>query len=742
MKIRPKELRQASFLHFLWRLFSSTFCLAAATQGGEMETGARLLNKEAPSMIRDESPSWSSVKGDQWWLGIPSHPSHQWSSWKGKGMGMMGKVSGSTATNSNGKAMIYKGMGNAMMIRKGKGKTMVMYKGKGKSTSEPQALSLAPSPPSPAIAPSPSENFGYCALSIAELMMVGSVVKVSVAEIDNFLISDTEAIPELQAFVNLVGVYISLTFPGDDRLPNARQVITGVMLPKGVEESRALAPIDFCDTDILERCVKAGTALYIELVNFILSCLPGFPQSIGQPLGVFLAKKFTDNIPLFQKVLKIAKRKNQAIADEVGDLLTTVLGDLSVNAWMDAFDQIPDLNWADKATLVVEVAVGIAAIFAKVLIPGFGWAILAGEKSYATINIKSARRDFAKACECGAPTPSPTFLRPPIFVPPLPPIPSGDFVSGVIGDPHLSTFDRLRFDCQAAGEFTMVTSLETPAFRIQERFTAIGSDVCSQASVSTGIAVAEVGFSTVQVSIPRGDTTGSNFIWNCPVDLFVGGQQTTLTQGTGLEGVQVTISGSDVTITYPSTGLRVRASIRSSATFGCFFLAQVFLPFSYRPAETILGLLGTPNNNRNDDWRGPDGQVFPPPADEAESVFSRSYNYCVDNWCIRQETESIFTYRDDESFASIFGCDEDYGAEIEEAVNNAQEDLRAICGTDLSCLVDGICGSLADAETVLQDAELVAEDQQQSNPLPTFEPSKSPSLSVLPSDSPSISPTC
>ena len=41
------------------------------------------------------------------------------------------------------------------------------------------------------------------------------------------------------------------------------------------------------------------------------------------------------------------------------------------------------------------------------------------------------------------------------------------FLSGVFGDPHLSTYDQFRFDCQAAGEFTMAMSLENPASKFR-----------------------------------------------------------------------------------------------------------------------------------------------------------------------------------------------------------------------------------------------------------------------------------
>ena len=157
--------------------------------------------------------------------------------------------------------------------------------------------------------------------------------------------------------------------------------------------------------------------------------------------------------------------------------------------------------------------------------------------------------------------------------------------------------------------------------------------------------------------------------------------------------------------------------MRSSADFGCFFITQVFLPFNYRSDETVLGLLGSPNGVRGDDWVSPDGSPFDPPADQAESIFGRAYDYCVTNWCIRDPDSSIFTYPEGESFDSFFGCDEDYSNEIEQAVKAAEVDLRSICGTDLSCLVDGICGSLADAEAALEDSASIEAEQQDGNPL-------------------------
>mmetsp|Transcript_2283 Transcript_2283/g.3471 ORF Transcript_2283/g.3471 Transcript_2283/m.3471 type:complete len:840 (-) Transcript_2283:714-3233(-) len=333
----------------------------------------------------------------------------------------------------------------------------------------------------------------------------------------------------------------------------------------------------------------------------------------------------------------------------------------------------------------------------------------------------------------------------------------GGRTSGVFGDPHLSTFDRLRFDCQAAGEFTMVTSLQTPAFKIQERFIGIGSNVCSQASVSTGIAISEVDLSTIQLSIPRDGTTVSGtetVINSCPVNFFVDDNEIPngLANVPNIEGIRVIVSERRVTFLYSFTGVQIRVTIRNSEAFGCFLTVQNFLPFDYRSNETIVGLLGTPNGNRLDDWVAPNGSSYSPPADISESIFSRSYQYCVENWCLVDESESIFTYREGETFDSISKCYETYDDDIEGAVEDAKTnrlDLVQICGStdNIFCLVEGICGGPAEAATaLLEEADIIA-SQENSNPVPSATPSISlypsgnPTISLYPTSTPSLEPS-
>jgi hypothetical protein len=67
--------------------------------------------------------------------------------------------------------------------------------------------------------------------------------------------------------------------------------------------------------------------------------------------------------------------------------------------------------------------------------------------------------------------------------------------------------------------------LEDPTFKIQERFTAVNTDSCGQASVSTGVAFRDTDKPVIQISTPRAEGASSlNVVNGCPVDLYVDGE--------------------------------------------------------------------------------------------------------------------------------------------------------------------------------------------------------------------------
>ena len=89
-----------------------------------------------------------------------------------------------------------------------------------------------------------------------------------------------------------------------------------------------------------------------------------------------------------------------------------------------------------------------------------------------------------------------------------------------------------------------------------------------------------------------------------------------------------------------------------------------------------MGLLGTPNGDRKDDWMTPQGS---PVSVQGDKRFEPAYEYCTQNWCIRNETDSLFSYSEDKKFSDISKCDAPYNKAIEEAVANASEELISLC---------------------------------------------------------------
>ncbi len=163
------------------------------------------------------------------------------------------------------------------------------------------------------------------------------------------------------------------------------------------------------------------------------------------------------------------------------------------------------------------------------------------------------------------------------------------------------TFDQLKYDCQAAGIFTTLRSLQDDTFEIQERFTKVVSSSCSQTSVSTGVVFKDGDKPLVQVSTPGYGETSFHEVNGCPIDVFVDGVESTVDSINLGSNVLVKFLRSDgdahIKIIHTDTHVNVKVKVDHSSIFGCFLMVQVYLPDSFRDDETLLGLLGTPNGD-------------------------------------------------------------------------------------------------------------------------------------------------
>lgn len=248
---------------------------------------------------------------------------------------------------------------------------------------------------------------------------------------------------------------------------------------------------------------------------------------------------------------------------------------------------------------------------------------------------------------------------------------AGDCDKGSItGDPHIVTFDNLRYDCQGRGEFILAQSIDS-GMRIHGLFEQYNNN--AHVTVATGVAItAGAGTPIVQLTIPKGEQTLELCIDRGPC----------FDASTGYEDgdVRVTSESGTSRILYTLTELYVIVS--HSRTF-INIVAK--LPSKYRN-EDIRGLLGSPDDDATSDWMASDGTVLQLPTTDLRR--QEAYDYCSQHWCIRDADDSLFVYDTVYDFEYYSGCDEVFPGAVD--TSGASAELRALCGTDEACLIEGI----------------------------------------------------
>lgn len=262
-------------------------------------------------------------------------------------------------------------------------------------------------------------------------------------------------------------------------------------------------------------------------------------------------------------------------------------------------------------------------------------------------------------------------------------------------DPHIRIFDGLSYDCQAIGEFTLSIS-KAANFEVQGRFS--GPDL--RGTVTKGIAVRVNGAPLVQLSVPVVSSANVPLVGGYPLLLFVDGNTANLSNGIESPVTDLSITDSQVNLRYQN-GIFFNFRTRNSAWFGCSLeFLRYFLPKSVTSLGDIVGLFGTPNQDPFDDWTTRNGEVLEPPLTSTERLFKPAYDYCTAHWCIRNATNSLFTYEDGTVFGNFTLCDAPFGTALD--LSSAPADLRALCGNDAACLVYGLTGGITEAENTLR----------------------------------------
>jgi hypothetical protein len=171
--------------------------------------------------------------------------------------------------------------------------------------------------------------------------------------------------------------------------------------------------------------------------------------------------------------------------------------------------------------------------------------------------------------------------------------------------------------------------------------------------------------------------------------------------------IRVTARGNTVTIFFKATKMSVVAQdIRLSFRH---LGVSVRLPSSSR-GEDIRGLLGTPDGNYTNDWMASNGGAILLPTNDFRG--EAAYNYCTKQWCIRSPAKSLFVYKGEFDFNFFSGCDDPFPGNVD--LSGVTPELRALCGTDQACLIDGIelgiegARSLLETEAAVSSASLSA----------------------------------
>ncbi len=256
------------------------------------------------------------------------------------------------------------------------------------------------------------------------------------------------------------------------------------------------------------------------------------------------------------------------------------------------------------------------------------------------------------------------------------------------GDPHLVTFDNLRYDCQGKGEFVLLKSYLSD-MQVQGRFEQI-----TRRSVSwtTGVAMSGgTGTPKVQLSFPEGEQI---------LQLLVDGNWVDPSNKYEDSSVRVTSRNNEFEVFYTFSELYVTVSKR-----GRYIDVTVKLPVTSRN-ENIRGLFGSPDDDATSDWMTPNGTKLGLPT--ADLRGQEAYDYCTEQWCIRDPSDSLFVYDGEYNFSFYSKCDEDYPGAVD--VSKASPELLALCGEkNIACLTDGIEFGIEAARRLLETELAIAD---------------------------------
>lgn len=205
------------------------------------------------------------------------------------------------------------------------------------------------------------------------------------------------------------------------------------------------------------------------------------------------------------------------------------------------------------------------------------------------------------------------------------------------GDPHMNTFDGLRFEYQPLGEFVLATDNETYAIHVRTEQYGL-----TQASIQTAVSVDVGGGNTVALYALESPSLRIN---NAPAVLPCGDEDQIpngkLCAGrtTFDNGASVVYNGDKFSVYLADQVSHLDVWLRGSYLNTQFFVGPAI-------QENTVGILGNINGNPSDDFMTRDGKVLAQPV-----AFNDVYSQFAASWRL-SDSESLFAYQPGKSSSS------------------------------------------------------------------------------------------
>lgn len=239
------------------------------------------------------------------------------------------------------------------------------------------------------------------------------------------------------------------------------------------------------------------------------------------------------------------------------------------------------------------------------------------------------------------------------------------------GDPHITSFDGIRYDCQGEGEFVLIKTINSEStFEVQGRFADVGKP--QRVSITTAISI-DTGYE----GEPDVDIFTEKVDGQCVLYYYVDGVATDFSSpvpGVSFEGNGDASKDKSDYLFFTSSGFMYTVYAKDGM-YGCVLNSKFCLPPSMVENEDIVGLLGTPDGLKNNEWTTPSGaQLSQTNTDKAHG-----YAMCTKNWCVRTPEQSVFGYLEGTSHATFMNCDAEYKTGAEDVTLDPPEECAECC---------------------------------------------------------------